>query len=355
LEIIQKKDSKHTIRGGSIVRVRHVFHTVDTHTGGNPTRTILSGVPRIPGKTMAEKMLYMKNELDWIRQVLMYEPRGHDVMSGAILTEPCHPQADVGVIYIETGGYLPMCGHDTIGFCTALIETGTIAPTDTLTLDTPAGLVKTKLEVERGKVKSVTFRNVPAFYDRTVTVDVKRIGPVTCDIAYGGNYYAITDARPLGLKLLPENAHAIVECAVMIRRAINAQCEVVHPVNSFIRGVTHVEFFTDPANTNADVKNTVVVPPGGIDRSPCGTGTSAKLAVLFAKGEIAIGKQFVHESITGSLFCGKVLETVQVGDKAGVVTEISGSAWLTGTHQFVISENEELPNGFLLIPAMEHH
>ncbi|KZE52164.1 proline racemase [Brevibacillus parabrevis] len=341
------------------MKAARVFTTVDTHTGGNPTRTVISGLPKLIGETMADKMLHMQKEYDWIRTLLMYEPRGHDVMSGALVVEPCHPEADLGVIYIETGGYLPMCGHDTIGLCTALVETGMILVCEPLTklkLDTPAGLVEVEIQVEAGKAKQVSFTNIPAFlYKQDVSVNVEGIGTVTCDIAYGGNFYAITDARALGLELAPGNASVIVDTAVRIRQAINQSLEVVHPAKPFIRGLTHVEFYTDPSAPEADVKNTVVVPPGGIDRSPCGTGTSAKLATLFAKGEIGLDEPFVHESIVGSLFTGKVLAVAEEGGLPAVVTTIAGSAWLMGKHTIFYNPEDELANGFLLIPAATDH
>jgi proline racemase len=339
------------------MKAQRVFTTIDTHTGGNPTRTLISGLPKLVGETMSEKMLHMKKEFDWIRKLLMNEPRGHDVMSGALLTDPCHPEADIGVIYIETGGYLPMCGHDTIGVCTALVESGLIPiqePVTYLKLDTPAGLVEVEISLENGKAKEVSFCNIPAFLLKSVSVDVEGIGRVDADIAYGGNFYAIIDAESVGLDLIPENASNIIEKAINIRNTINEKTEIVHPQYSFIRGLTHVEFFTEPTHEVADVKNTVVVPPGGIDRSPCGTGTSAKLAVLYANQEISIGEEFVHESIVGSLFRGCVLETTYVGDVAAVVTKITGSAWLMGMHRFFYHEEDPLKEGFLLIPPMEH-
>ena len=259
------------------MKVKKVFHTIDTHTGGNPTRTVLSGLPRLKGKTMAEKMLHMQEEYDWIRTFLMFEPRGHEVMSGALVVEPCHPEADLGVIYIETGGYLPMCGHDTIGVCTALVEAGQIPVSEPITrlkLDTPAGLVEVTIRVEDGQAKEVSFRNVPSFLLKSVEVEVEGLGRVAADIAYGGNFYAIIDADSVGLDLVPERASTIVEQAVKIRDAINASTEVVHPEASYIQGLTHIEFFTKPTHPEANVRNTVIVPPGGIDRSPCGTGTA---------------------------------------------------------------------------------
>ncbi|GED14174.1 proline racemase family protein [Aneurinibacillus migulanus] len=339
------------------MKVHKIFTTIDTHTGGNPTRTLISGLPKLIGETMSEKMLYMKKKYDWIRKLLMNEPRGHDVMSGALLTEPCHPEADIGVIYIETGGYLPMCGHDTIGVCTALVESGLIPiqePITSLKLDTPAGLVEVDISIENGKAKEVSFCNIPAFLLKRVSVDVEEIGRVDADIAYGGNFYAIIDAKSIGLDLAPWNASNIIETAINIRNTINEKTEIVHPQYPFIQGLTHVEFFTEPTHEEADVKNTVIVPPGGIDRSPCGTGTSAKLAVLYASREISIGEEFVHESIVGSLFRGHILETTDVEGVEAVVTKITGSAWLMGMHRFFYHEEDPLKEGFLLIPPMEH-
>ncbi|MCM3569958.1 proline racemase family protein [Neobacillus mesonae] len=340
------------------MKAHKVFTTIDTHTGGNPTRTVISGLPELAGETMSEKMLYMKKKYDWIRKLLMNEPRGHDVMSGALLTEPCHPEADIGVIYIETGGYLPMCGHDTIGVCTALVEAGLIPvhePVTSLKLDTPAGLVEVEILVENGKAKEVSFCNIPAFLLKSVSVDVEGIGRVDADIAYGGNFYAIIDAKSVSLELTPENASAIIEKAIIIRNAINEKNEIVHPKYPFIHGLTHVEFFTEPTHELANVKNTVIVPPGGIDRSPCGTGTSAKLSVLYAKKQIAVGEEFVHESIVGSLFRGRILEAATVEGFEAVVTRITGSAWLMGMHRFFYHKEDPLKEGFLLIPPMQEH
>lgn len=338
------------------MKFQQLFTTIDTHTGGNPTRTILSGMPELQGSTMSEKMLDMEKHYDWIRKFLMNEPRGHDVMSGAIKVPPCHPEADVGVIYIETGGYLPMCGHDTIGFCTALIEAGLVDVTEpytNLNIDTPAGLVKTKIKVEDGKAKEVTFANVPSFLLKSVTVDVDGIGQVNCDIAYGGNFYGIVDARELGLELTPDNASTIIEQGIAIRNAINAEVDVVHPEFPFINGLTHMEFFTDPTHPDADLKNTVVVPPGGIDRSPCGTGTSAKLATLHQHGELTVDEKFVYESIVGTLFKARILELTTVENLDAVIPEVTGSAWVMGMHRFFYNENDPLKEGFLLIPPME--
>lgn len=337
---------------------KRLFSTIDTHTGGNPTRTVISGLPPLKGNTMSEKMLYMQEHYDWIRKFLMNEPRGHDVMSGALLVDPCHPDADVGVIYIETGGYLPMCGHDTIGFCTALVEAGLIdvsEPYTHINLDTPAGMVKVKIKVTDGKAEEVTFANVPSFLLKSIEIHVEKIGDVACDIAYGGNFYGIIDASKIGLELNTENASTIIDQAIIIRNAINAREEIVHPEYPFINGLTHIEFFTDPVHPDADAKNTVVVPPGGIDRSPCGTGTSAKLATMFRKNEIGMNQLFVHESIVGSLFKATIRETIKVTDVNAVIAEVTGSAWIMGMHRFFYNEKDPLKEGYLLIPPMVSH
>ncbi|PIC83990.1 proline racemase family protein [Sporosarcina sp. P1] len=339
------------------MKYQRVFTTLDTHTGGNPTRTLISGMPPLQGNTMSEKMLYMQKEYDWIRMFLMNEPRGHGVMSGAIMTDPCHPDADVGVIYIETGGYLPMCGHDTIGFCTALIETGMIEvkePYTMIKVDTPAGLVDVTVKVEKGVAKEVTFVNVPSFLLKTVELDVEDVGHVVCEIAYGGNFYGIIDARTLDLQLTEENGASLISKGIKIRNAINATQEIIHPEFPFINGLTHIEFYTDPTHPEADLKNTVIVPPGGIDRSPCGTGTSAKLATLHSKNELKVDERFVYESIVGTLFTARILEEITVGGVAGVIPEVTGSAWIMGMHRFYYNEKDPLREGYLLIPPMDH-
>jgi len=334
------------------MRFSRLISTIDTHTEGEPTRTVIGGIPRIPGKTMGEKMLYFKNNLDPLRQTLMFEPRGHGVMSGAILTEPCDLEADVGVIYIETGGYLPMCGHDTIGCCTALVEAGMVPVKEGITeikLDTPAGLVTAKVLVKDGVAKEVTFRNIPSFmYMRDARVRLASGQEVTMDVAYGGNFFGILEARQVGLEIRPERAGDIIRIANMIREAAYEQLRVVHPEKPHIDRMTHVEFYGDPEQPGADVRNAVVFPPGQIDRSPCGTGTSARLAALHARGEIGLGQEFVHESILGSVFRSRIVEETTVGGLKAVVPEVTGSAWVTGINWWVIDPDDPLKNGFLL-------
>lgn len=334
------------------MKFSHMFRTVETHTGGNPTRTVLGGVPAIPGATMMDKVEYFRTHYDWIRTHLMFEPRGHGVMSGCILTDPVHAEADIGVIYIEVGGYLPMCGHDTIGLVTALIETGqvpAVEPATRLVLDTPSGIVRTEAQVEDGRVLSVSFENVPAFlYARDVTVAVPGWGDISLDIAWGGNFYGLVDAERLGLELVPHEARRAIQLARAIRAAVDAQMAVVHPQLPGVRGMTHVEFYGAPTHPDADVKNMVIVPPGGVDRSPCGTGTTAKAAALWSRGTLPVGGSFVHESVTGALFTATVLREVNVGDLDAVVVRIAGSAQVYGESTFVVDPDDPLVNGFLL-------
>jgi len=334
------------------MRFSRLISTIDTHTEGEPTRTVIGGIPRIPGKTMGEKMVYFRDNLDALRRTLMFEPRGHGVMSGAILTEPCDPRADVGVIYIETGGYLPMCGHDTIGCCTALVEAGMVPVREGITdirLDTPAGLVTAQVLVKDGAAREVTFRNIPSFlYMRDARVRLPGGRDVTMDIAYGGNFFGILDARQVGLEIRPERAGDIIRIANMIREATYEQIRVVHPENPIIDRMTHVEFYGEPTQPGADVRNAVVFPPGQIDRSPCGTGTSARLAALHARGELAVGQEFVHESILGNVFRARIVEETLVGGLKAVVPEVTGSAWVTGINSWVIDPDDPLKNGFLL-------
>ncbi len=334
------------------MRFQRMITTIDTHTEGEPTRTVIGGLPHIPGKTMAEKMLYLKKNMDSLRTMLVYEPRGNEVMSGAILASPCRPDADIGVIYIEVGGYLPMCGHDTIGCCTAMIEAGIVPveePVTTIRLDTPAGLVTARVIVEGLSAKGVTFRNIPSFlYQRDVEVEVPGFGQVILDIAYGGNFYALVEASKLELEIVPERAGDLVRAGIAIRKAVNSQVRVQHPEKPFIEGLTHVEFYGPPTHPEAHAKNAVVIPPGSIDRSPCGTGTSAKVATLYVKGALKLGEEFVHESILGTLFKAQIVEETMVGDLLAVVPEVTGRAYVTGINQFVVDPEDPLKEGFLL-------
>ena len=334
------------------MRFKRIITAVDSHTEGEPARIVIGGIPYIPGDTMFEKKRYGEQNLDHLRTMLMYEPRGHNAMSGAIITQPTVEEADMGIVFIEVSGWLPMCGHGTIAACTVLVETGIIEaqePVTKIVLDTPAGIVRAEVRVENGSVKGVTIWNVPSFlYKSDVEVDVPTLGRVKVDIAWGGNFYAILPAESVGLKVAPEYAADLINYGRKIRRAIYEQVEVAHPENPLINCVTHVEFSAPPTHPEATMKNAVIYGPGQIDRSPCGTGTSAKMATLYAKGELGLNEEFVHESIIGSLFYGKLVEETQVGSYSAVVPTISGRAYIMGIQQFVLDPEDPFPAGFYL-------
>ncbi len=334
------------------MKIKKTFHTIDTHTCGEPTRNVLGGIPKIPGKTMIEKLEYMSTEGDWVRQLLTYEPRGNEVMSGTIITEPCREEADFGVLYFEVGGWMPMCGHDTIGVGTALIESGMVEieePYTHVTLDTAAGLVKLKIEVKDNTAVSVTFVNAPAFVmAEDAVVKTEEYGEVHMDIAYGGNIYAILPASSVGLSVEPKQASKLIAAGNKLKTYINEQIHVVHPEIPFENHVTHVEFYEPSGQEDGAVKNAVIIPPGAIDRSPCGTGTSAKLSVLAKKGKIQLGESFIHQSIIGSQFKCTYLGNAEVSGIPAVIPEVTGKAWVTGIHTFVLDPDDIFPMGYQL-------
>ena len=334
------------------MRLKRMFTAVDAHTVGEPARIIVGGIPYIPGNTMFEKKRHIEEQWDEIRQLLMYEPRGHSVMSGAILTQPTVPGADIGLVFIEVSGCLPMCGHDTIGACTVLVETGMVPakePVTPLVLDTPAGIVRAEVEVGPHGVTGVTFQNVPSFlFLKDVAVDVQGVGRIVADVSYGGNFYAIVPAAMVDVPLEPRYASSFVQMGKEIRSALNAKVEVAHPDNSLIQGITHVMFTAPPANPEATQKNTVLYAPSGIDRSPCGTGTSARMAQLHARGQLGLNQPFVHESIIGSLFYGKLIGETRVGAHPAVIPTIKGRAFISGFNTIVLDPEDPFPKGFLL-------
>lgn len=258
-----------------------MFRTVETHTLGHPTRNVVSGFRHIPGKTMTEKFTYMKENEDWFRKILAYEPRGSEIMSCTIITEPCTPGTDVGVLYFEASCWLPMCGHDTMGAAVALIESGLVEVTEPITkisLDTPAGIVEVEAKVEDGVAIEVSFINAPALVlNRNVAVETKDYGRLTVDISWGGNVYAILPAAAVGIEIDPGNASKLVEAANSIADDINAQVTIQHPELDFVDRVTHVEFAGPPKGEGADIQNCVVALPKVVDRSPCGTALRQRL------------------------------------------------------------------------------
>ncbi|MGH4031573.1 proline racemase family protein [Actinomycetota bacterium Odt1-20B] len=335
------------------MRTRHVFHAVDSHTEGMPTRVITGGVGVIPGATMAERREHFIGRLDHLRTLLMYEPRGHAAMSGAILQPPTRPDADYGVLYIEVSGLLPMCGHGTIGVATVLVETGmvpVVEPVTTVRLDTPAGLVSVDVHVTDGAAKAVTFTNVPAFcvaLDRKI--DVPGLGTVTYDLAFGGNFYAFVELAALGLPFDRAHKEELLAAGLAVMDAVNADPDhrPVHPEQPAIAGLKHV-YLAAPGSDAHRSRHAMAIHPGWFDRSPCGTGTSARMAQLHARGQLPLDRDFVNESFIGTEFTGRLVEETTVGGTPAVVPTITGRAWITGTAQYFLDPEDPFPQGFLV-------
>ncbi|UWD49570.1 proline racemase [Clostridioides difficile] len=328
------------------------IQAIDSHTAGEATRIVVGGIPNIKGNSMPEKKEYLEKNLDYLRTAIMLEPRGHNDMFGSVMTQPCCPDADFGIIFMDGGGYLNMCGHGTIGAMTAAIETGVVPAVEPIThvvMEAPAGIIRGDVTVVDGKAKEVSFLNVPAFlYKEGVEVDLPGVGTVKFDISFGGSFFAIIHASQLGLKIEPQNAGKLTELAMKLRDIINEKIEIQHPTLAHIKTVDLVEIYDAPTHPEATYKNVVIFGQGQVDRSPCGTGTSAKLATLHAKGELKVGEKFVYESILGTLFKGEIVEETKVADFNAVIPKISGSAYITGFNHFVIDEEDPLKHGFIL-------
>jgi proline racemase len=330
-------------RPGSSPSDARRFRAVDSHTEGMPTRVITDGVGTLPGDSMLERKLRFEREQDAIRLLLMREPRGHAAMSGAILQPPCRPEADWGVVFIEVSGCLPMCGHGAIGVATVLVDQGLVEvhePETVIMLDVPAGLVEARVQVRDGQAIAVTLRNVPAYVE---ALDQAALG-IHYDVAFGGNFYAIADASQIGLEILPDAAPALIAAGLELMAAVP---EPVHPHDPAIRGCHHV-IWTGPPGPGADGRAATAIHPGWVDRSPCGTGTSARMAVLHARGALALGVPFVHESIIGTRFTGRLLEATEVAGRPAVVPEITGRAWITGVAEYRLDPSDPFPEGFLV-------
>jgi proline racemase len=335
---------------------------VDAHACGEPGRVITGGVLDVPGRTMFDKMTYLRDHADDLRLRMLREPRGYPASNCNLILPSNHPEADAGFVIMEQVEYPAMSGTNTICVVTTLIETGMVKVTEPVTrlnLETPAGLIGIEAEVRGGKCRKVTFRNVPAFATHLdARVEVRGLGCVTVDVAWGGMFYVIADAEPLGFRLTPDEARDIVRVAEMIKAATQEQLAVVHPENPGIAGVTIAELSGPPSTPGAHRKNTVVVSTGkldwsrpqswtgALDRSPCGTGTCAKMAAMYAKRQLPLGQDFVHEGILGTTFTGRLIEETKVGPYRAVVPTISGQAWITGFAQYVVDPEDPFPNGF---------
>lgn len=332
---------------------KRVISAIDTHTAGEAARIIIGGIPKFPGQTMPEKRAYLEEKKDDLRQQLMLEPRGHHDMFGAFICEPEHEEADYGIIFMDTGGYLNMCGHNTIAAMTCAVETGWVdvpagAKEVEVVQDTPAGLIHGSVQVDEiGQAQSVSFKNVPSFlYKEGVEVEVPKLGKLKVDIAFGGSFFALLPIESIGQKICAQNASAIVEAGMAIRRAVNDQVNIQHPSLSHIQTVDLVEFYHK--ENDLCCQNVVVFGDGQIDRSPCGTGTSAKVATLYAKGELKPQERFENRSILNTCFTAEIVEELDYYGYQAVIPKITGSAYITGLNTFLMDTKDPLENGFTL-------
>lgn len=345
------------------MRISETIHAVDTHVCGEPGRVIVGGVLDVPGDTIYDKMLHLENHADHIRKRMLREPRGYPAANCNLILPATHPDAVAGYVIMEQTEYPVMSGTNTIAVTTVLIETGMVPSNEGITelvLESAAGLIPVRARVEGGKVKSVTFENVPAYpvYLDSV-LDVPHIGEVTVDVAWGGMYYVIADADQVGLTLAPDEASEAARIGEMIKTAAQEQLETpVHPENPGMRGITIGQLSAPPMHEGSHRRNNVIVSTGKLDwdkpgtwtatldRSPCGTGTCAKMASLWAKGELPLDQDFVHEGILGTTFTGRLVREAKVGDIDGVVPTLTGTAWITGLAQYVVDADDPFPNGY---------
>ena len=322
----------------------NIFECIDAHTCGNPVRVIKSTGPPLKGSSMNEKRLHFLKEYDWIRKGLMFEPRGHDMMSGSILYPPADPANDVGVLFIETSGCLPMCGHGTIGTITVAIEKGLIHPkvAGKVKMETPAGLVNVYYELTDNHVSSVKFVNIPSYLEAEgVVIKSPHLGKLVVDVAYGGNYYAIIDPQKNYRDMADFSAGELIAMSPAIREAVNEVVELVHPDDPTINSCTHVLWTGKPTKPDSTARNAVFYGDKAIDRSPCGTGTSARMAQWAAKGKLKVGDAFVHESIIGSQFIGKVESLASIGNHEAIIPSIEGWAKITGYNKITIDPKDD--------------
>jgi proline racemase/trans-L-3-hydroxyproline dehydratase len=322
---------------------------------GEATRIIVGGFPPLPGSTMMERKQLLESRFDHFRTALMLEPRGHNNMFGALLTEPIDPDADIGVIFMDSGGYLNMCGHGSMGAAMVAVETGIVKVTEPYTsvsIETPAGTVRAEVAVENGKAKEVSIYNVPSFlYDETRDIRIPEYGSIPFDIAFGGSFFALVDSEKIGISIRRESIDRFIDLGMKLLRAVNRDICVRHPVLP-IDTVDLVEFFGPPDMPGALQKNIVIFGDGQFDRSPCGTGTSAKIAELYAKGLIRLNTEIINESITGMTFSGAAVRETRVGDIDGIVPRITGRAYITGYNHWLLDRNDPFEHGFLIRNAM---
>jgi trans-L-3-hydroxyproline dehydratase len=333
------------------MRFSRVFSTIDAHAAGEPLRIITAGVPPLPGATVLARRRFMAEHYDDVRRALLFEPRGHADMYGAVLTPPVSPGADFSVLFLTNEGYSTMCGHGVIALTTALLETGMLPrcePRTEVIYDSPAGLIRATASVDGDRVTAVAFRNVPSFrFARGVEVEIST-GRVSADVAFGGAFYALVEASALGVDVLPEHASHLTRLGMEVKRAVERAMDVAHPEEPELHGIYGTIISEAPRTSDGDGRNLTVYAAGAVDRSPCGTGTSAKLACLYADGRIGLDTPYVHESVIGTTFTGRVLGETRVGPYPAVETEIAGRGFLTGFQQFVVDPDDPTAGGFLV-------
>lgn len=329
-----------------------VIKTLDTHTAGEPLRIIVSGFPEIPGKTILEKRRYLRENLDYLRTALMWEPRGHADMYGAIITEPISEDADFGVIFLHNEGYSTMCGHATIALGKVAVECGLVEPKEPITeikMDSPAGLIKIYVQTQNGKAEKVYFHNVPSFvFYKDEEIEVAGLGRIKYDLAYGGAFYAFVNAEGLGLKCTPEYYRKLIDVGMKIKRAIMAEKEIKHPFEEDLSFLYGTIFIGAPHDKDSHSRHVCIFADGEVDRSPTGTGVSGRLAILYEKGEIDIGDKITIESIIGTKFTGKVVEETKYGPHKAIVPEVGGTAHIIAKNTFIIDPEDPLKYGFFL-------
>lgn len=329
---------------------KSTFFCIDGHTCGNPVRLVTGGsLPQLQGSTMSDKRQHFLAEFDWIRTGLMFEPRGHDIMSGSILYPPTRDDCDVAILYIETSGCLPMCGHGTIGTVTFVVEHGLVNPSEpgVLKLDTPAGRVDAFYKKNGDYVESVRIKNVPSFlYKKNLTAEVEGLGEVIVDVAYGGNFYAIVESQQNYSDLEDFGADKLISLSPKLRSVLNEKYSFEHPENASINTLSHILWTGKPTQSIATARNAVFYGDKAIDRSPCGTGTSARMAHWYANGKLSVGDDFVHESIISSLFHGRIEGTTRVGEFDAIIPSIEGWAKVTGLNTIFIDQRDPYHKGF---------
>ena len=328
------------------------FFCIDAHTCGNPVRLVAGGGPILQGSSMSEKRQHFLKDYDWIRKGLMFEPRGHDMMSGSILYPPSDPANDIGILFIETSGCLPMCGHGTIGTVTIMLQEGLVTPQTPgqLRLETPAGLVKATYKQNGRKIESVTLTNVTSFLEATgLEVECPDLGTLTVDVAYGGNFYAIVDPQKNFTGIQDFKADQLIRWSRVLRSKLNEQFSFIHPEDTTINGLSHLLWTGETLDISSTARNAVFYGDKAIDRSPCGTGTSARMAQWYAHGKLKKGDEFVHESYIGSKFIGRITEEKDFFGKKAIVPSIEGWAKITGYNTITIDDDDPYAHGFQVI------